>query len=54
MWTVQTGQTVHTGQIGQTRLTGQTGKTLFTLKFDFPGHVCRAAFTILEFIIYGP
>ena len=54
MWTVQTGQTVHTRQIGQTRLTGQTGKTLLTFKFYFPGHEGRAAFTILEFIIYGP
>ena len=29
-------------------------KNIINIKFDFPGHLCRAAFAILEFIIFGP
>ena len=41
----QTGQTGQKGQKGQTRKTAQTK---LTLKLDFPGNLCRAAFAILS------
>ena len=46
------GQTGKTGQPGQT---GQTGQTDLTLKLDFPGNLCRAAFANLAmfYTLYG-
>ena len=36
-----------TGQTGQPGQTGQTGQTDLTIKLDFSGNLCRAAFAVL-------
>ena len=49
----QTGQLGQTGETGQTSQRRQTGQTDLIFKLDFPGNLCRAAFTILViFFVY--
>ena len=40
-----------TGQTGQPGQTGQTGQTDLTIKLDFSGNLCRAAFAVLAMLL---